>query len=340
MQDSWLNQMPPIIFLGGKGGVGKTSVSSALALLLGQQGKRVLLVSTDPAHSLADAFGRPIGAHPTAINAQVDALELDPDAQVEAHIDEVLRAMKDFAKPTMYPQIERQLKLSAQSPGTQEAALLESMAKWIDSAQQQGYDHLIFDTAPTGHTLRLLILPEAMAAWTQGLLQASEKSAQLQGMVDHLSASRQRSPNHPLAEPQQHGTSQLGDRQAKIAARLRERQQLFQRARERIKDPQQTAIAFVLTPEKLPMLETERAVQQLREAKLPIAALFINRNLPGNADGEFLAQRRQQEQVYREQINQLFDDLPKCFLPLFATDLQELAGLEAFAQVIATSQWC
>lgn len=340
MQQTWLSDLPPILFLGGKGGVGKTSVSSALALLLGAQGKRVLLVSTDPAHSLADAFGQPIGAEPTAITAQVDALELDPDTQVTAHINEVLAAMKDFAKPTMYPQIERQLKLSAQSPGTQEAALLESMAKWIDTAQQQGYDHLIFDTAPTGHTLRLLILPEAMAAWTQGLLQASEKAAKLQGVVDHLSASRQRSPQHPLAEPQQHGTQQLGDRQQKIAARLRTRQQLFQRARECIKDPQQTAIAFVLTPEKLPILETQRAVAQLREAQLPITALFINRNLPPQADGEFLAQRRQQELLYRQQIDELFSDLPKCFLPLFATDLQEFNGLQAFADVIAKTDWC
>ncbi|MBY6063013.1 ArsA family ATPase [Pseudidiomarina sediminum] len=340
MTFSWLNDLPPILFLGGKGGVGKTSVSSALALILSQAGRRVLLISTDPAHSLADAFAQPIGASPTAIATNLDAMELDPEQQVEAHISEVLAAMKDLTKPSMYPQIERQLKLSAQSPGTQEAALLEAMATWLDNFQHAGYDHVIFDTAPTGHTLRLLILPEAMATWTQGLLKHSESATRLQGVVDHLSASRQHSPRHPLAEPQQHGTQDLSDRQQQIAARLRQRQQLFQRARERIKDSKQTAIAFVLTPEKLPMLETERAVTQLQQAKLPIAALMINRNLPVHADGVFLQQRRQQEVQYQQQIKTLFAALPKTFLPLFETDLQGLAGLQRLATALQQAKWC
>ncbi|RUO60242.1 ArsA family ATPase [Pseudidiomarina insulisalsae] len=337
MTDALLQQPPPVLFIGGKGGVGKTSVASALALHYATNGYRTLLVSTDPAHSLSDAFAMPIGAGGTRINERLYALELDPDSQVEAHIAEVLASMKQLSKPAMYPQIERQLKLTAQSPGTQEAALLEAIAKLIDTREQQGYDVLIFDTAPTGHTLRLLILPEAMAAWTQGMLKTTDKARQLKGVVDHLSTDRRVAPGHPLAEPQQHDVTALADRNAQIATRLRQRQQLFQRVRHELKNPKRCAIALVLTPEKLPILETQRAVQQLQEQRLPLAALWINRNLPATADGDFLAQRRQQEAVYQQQIRTSFKGIAAAFLPLFATDLVGLQGLQHLQQEITAT---
>lgn len=335
MTNSIIQHPSPILFVGGKGGVGKTSVASALALLYAQQHKKTLVVSTDPAHSLSDAFAKPIGRNITPLNNNLDGLEIDPDAQVEHHIADVLASMKSMVKPTLYPQIEKQLKLTAQSPGTQEAALLESMARLITQREALGYDVIIFDTAPTGHTLRLLTLPEAMSAWTQGMLQTSTKAKQLQGVVDHLSSSRQRSPQHPLAEPQQHDVTDLSDRNAQIAARLRERQQLFQRTREIIKDPKQTSIALVLTPEKLPVLETQRAVKQLQEHHLPLAALWINRNLPEHAEGEFMAQRRAQEEHYRAQIKTSFAGLRGAFLPLFARDLDGVEGLQQLIEALA-----
>lgn len=330
-----LEAPPEILFIGGKGGVGKTSIAASLALHHAQSGRRTLVVSTDPAHSLSDAFNQPIGAKVTQVAPQLEALELDPDEQVEQHIAEVLASMKTLVKPTLYPQIEKQLRLTAQSPGTQEAALLESMARLIDEREQNGYELIIFDTAPTGHTLRLLTLPEAMSAWTQGMLQTSQKAHQLQGVVDHLSSSRQKAPQHPLAEPKQHDVSELSERNRAIADRLRRRQQLFQRTRDCIKDPQRAAIALVLTPEKLPILETERAVRQLQEQRLLIAGLWINRNLPEHVEGEFMAQRRQQEEIYRQQIRTFFHGLPGAFLPLFARDLDGTDGLQQLVQAIA-----
>ncbi len=335
MRQDLLNHPPKIIFVGGKGGVGKTSIAAALALHHTALGRKTLVVSTDPAHSLSDAFALPVGGKITAVKARLDGLEIDPDAQVDEHIAEVLASMKSMVKPTLYPQIEKQLKLTAQSPGTQEAALLESIARLIDEREQLGYDLIIFDTAPTGHTLRLLTLPEAMSAWTQGMLQTSQKAQQLQGVVDHLSSSRQRAPQHPLAEPKQHDGADLSERNQRIAERLRRRQQLFQRTRDVIKDAQQTAIALVLTPEKLPVLETERAVRQLQEQQLPLAALWVNRNIPAHADGEFMAQRRHQEELYRAQIRTLFAGLPVAFLPLFERDLDGINGLQQLVQALA-----
>ncbi|WP_258806806.1 ArsA family ATPase [Pseudidiomarina sp. CB1] len=335
MTSDLLHAPPAVIFVGGKGGVGKTSIAASLALYHANHGRKTLVVSTDPAHSLSDAFAQPVGAEIASITANLDALEIDPDRQVEQHIADVLAGMKSLVKPTLYPQIEKQLKLTAQSPGTQEAAILESIAQLIDEREQRGYDLIIFDTAPTGHTLRLLTLPEAMSAWTQGMLQTSDKARQLQGVVDHLSSSRQRAPQHPLAEPKQHDVSELSERNQAIAARLRRRQQLFQRTRDSIKDPQQTAIALVLTPEKLPILETERAVRQLTEQGLPLAGLWINRNLPEHVEGEFMALRRQQEELYREQIKTVFAKIPGAFLPLFARDLDGISGLQQLIEAIA-----
>ena len=152
-----------IIFVGGKGGVGKTTTSSALALLASRRGKKVLIVSTDPAHSLADAFDRHIGDNITRLAANLDGLEIDPDHQVEQHLASVSAQLKRFTRPDMFAEIERQMRLTRQSPGAQEAAMLERICQVIELGLSE-YDLVIFDTAPTGHTLRLLSLPEAMAA--------------------------------------------------------------------------------------------------------------------------------------------------------------------------------
>ncbi|WP_333606723.1 ArsA family ATPase [Arsukibacterium sp.] len=174
-----------LLLVGGKGGVGKTTTSSALALLAAERGKKVLLVSTDPAHSLADAFNRPIGDNITRLAANVDGLEIDPDNEVAQHLAKVSAQLKRFTRPDMYSEIERQMRLTRQSPGAQEAAMLERIANVIELGLKD-YDLVIFDTAPTGHTLRLLSLPEAMAAWTQGLLNANKRSEKLGDVLGHL----------------------------------------------------------------------------------------------------------------------------------------------------------
>lgn len=320
-----------IVFVGGKGGVGKTTISSALALQQAKRGRKVLLISTDPAHSLADAFDTPIGDTITTMTERVDALEIDPDAEVEAHITRVMKAMKRFSKPDMYPEIERQMRLTQQSPGAQEAALLERIARLIDE-KPADYDLIIFDTAPTGHTLRLLTLPEAMAAWTQGLLKQTERSKKLEGVLEHLSPKAGKDITNPMADPKQHESAELDERTAEISETLLRRQRLFHRTRHVLTEPSKTALIFVLTPEKLPILETARAVKALRQEKLPIAGLVINRNLPDRADGEFFAKRRAQEALYRNEIEHEFQDLQRVYLPLFPTDLHGLDALKDIAE--------
>ncbi len=326
-----------VLLIGGKGGVGKTTMSSALAVLASQRGKKVLLVSTDPAHSLADAFGRAkIGDNITRLASNLDALELDPDKEVTQHLDRVSAQLKRFTRPEMFAEIERQMRLTRQSPGAQEAAMLERIAHTIELGLTD-YDLVIFDTAPTGHTLRLLSLPEAMAAWTQGLLSANKRSEKLGDVLSHLTPKAGRDISNPLADPAEHATAGMDDRNKAITETLLNRQRLLQRTREVLLDNTRTALLFVLTPEKLPILETARAVQSLQEEKLPLAGLIVNRILPDNADGEFLAKRRVQEKVHLAQIAQEFGQLQRFNISLQATDIQGLTALEAMAKQLAAA---
>lgn len=322
-----------VILVGGKGGVGKTTISATLGLQAAARGRKTLVVSTDPAHSLADAFGVPIGDPSGTLGKQLKsnlfALEIDPDREVKAHIERVGAQMKKLTRPDMYAEIERQLRLTQQSPGAQEAALLERIANILEQGlHEQGFDLIIFDTAPTGHTLRLLSLPEAMAAWTQGLLKHDSRSQKLAGVLDHLTPKQGRDVANPMADPKAHESDGMSERNQQITERLLDRQRLFQRTRRLFTDAQSTAILFVLTPEKLPVLETQRSVAVLKSEKLPLAGLVVNRVLPDDADGDFLAQRRAHEKQYLAQIDSQFVDLPRHRVPLQAMDIEGMQGLE------------
>lgn len=328
-----------VILVGGKGGVGKTTMASSLALLAARQGKRVLLVSTDPAHSLADAFDCKIGDRITPIAHNLDALEIDPDQEVQCHIQRVTEQMRQFVHPDMFAEIERQMRLTAQSPGAHEAALLERIARTLEEAERS-HDLVIFDTAPTGHTLRLLTLPEAMAAWTQGMLRHDKKSKALSGVLDHLTPRGGKDIDSPFANPLEHATDGQSERTAAITQRLLDRQRLFQRTREQFLDRSHTAMLFVLTPEKLPILETKRAVQTLTQERMPIAGLIINRVLPENADGEFLAKRRVQEQQHLQRIEALFTKQRLLRLPLIEEDIQGIEALQNMAKRLQEAGVC
>ncbi|WP_081135418.1 ArsA family ATPase, partial [Halomonas sp. BC2] len=232
--------------------------------------------------------------------------------------------------PEMMQELERQMRLTRQSPGTQEAALLERLARLMVD-DEAPYDVIIFDTAPTGHTLRLLTLPEAMAAWTDGLLAHNRKSAELGKVLEHLTPKRGRDVATPFDDPTQDPLEDLDERTRDVASTLIERRRLFHQARRRIEDENACSFLFVMTPERLPILETDRAVKALEEVRIPVAGVLINRVIPADADGEFLAARRQQEATYLARIEQHFRHLPRPVLPWLPTDVQGIEVLEQLA---------
>lgn len=317
-----------VVFVGGKGGVGKTTVAASVALHLADSGKRVLVVSTDPAHSLGDVFKAEIGDTPVPLAPRLMGLELDPDAQLDKYLAEVKQSMRQMVQPNMYHEVDRQVELARSSPGAEEAALLERVAALMTAADAD-YDVVVFDTAPTGQTLRLLSLPEIMAAWTDGLLRHRERSDEMAGVLSRVKSALPGRRGDDLSHFEQHAEG--GDtRFSQIRERLLERRRVFGKARRTLLDRDATAFVLVLIPERLPVLETARAVEALEHFHIPVAGLVVNRVLPDGSLGPFLEARREQERHYLGQIRDQFTKLPQIHVPLFTSDV---GGLDALREV-------
>jgi len=164
---TWHDQATRYLFFTGKGGVGKTSLACATAVKLADAGKRVLLVSTDPASNLAHVFGTDIGDHePTPIPdaPNLEALNIDPEAAAQAYRDRIVSPVRDSLPAKVIRQMEEELSGACT---TEIAAFDEFTGLLTDEKRTAGYDHIIFDTAPTGHTLRLLTLPGAWSSFLE-----------------------------------------------------------------------------------------------------------------------------------------------------------------------------
>lgn len=298
-----------VIFVGGKGGVGKSTSAAAIALQSASQGYRTLLVSTDPAHNTGDIFGRKLGGQITEVAERLSALEIDPDRETETYIGTVKNNLKGVVHSSMTEEVNRQLDTAKASPGADEAALFDRLVT-ILLEERDRFDKVIFDTAPTGHTIRLLTLPELMGVWIRGLLERRKKTN------DNYSALL--NDGDPVEDP--------------IYDVLKERQERFTKVREILLDPDKTGFIFVLNPERLPILETEKAVSLLDRHHLHVRTLIINKVLPDEADGEFLRERRKHERTYLDLIAETFPDQELIFVPLFPRDIATMEDLEAFSQ--------
>lgn len=182
----FLDQAPRFLFFTGKGGVGKTSIACATAIQLAEAGKRVLLVSTDPASNVGQVFGITIGNNITPVPAvqNLSALEIDPQAAAQLYRDRIVDPVRGILPDAVVKGIEEQLSGACT---TEIAAFDEFTSLLIDSPLTIGYDHIIFDTAPTGHTIRLLQLP---GAWS-GFLEEGKGDASCLGPLAGLEKQRE-----------------------------------------------------------------------------------------------------------------------------------------------------
>jgi arsenite-transporting ATPase len=246
---------------------------------------------------------------------------------VHGYLDAVKARMRDFVAPHLYKEIDRQLELARLSPGAIEAALMDRITDLMELAGPR-FDRVVFDTAPTGHTLRLVALPEIMSSWTEGLLRGRDRSESAAKDLRELRGDRTAD---ELTWLEQVEDKPGDDRNRRIREVLTRRTHKLRHARALLLDPAACAFLLVLVPEKLPILETEKAEEELGRHGVPVAALVVNRVLPTEPLGGFLEQRRAQEGAYLRRIDERFAALPRIRVPLLSADVRGLAGLREVA---------
>jgi arsenite-transporting ATPase len=319
-----------VLFFGGKGGVGKTTVAAATALAQARAGRRVLLVSTDPAHNLGHLWQRPVGPQKVRLAAGLDGLELDPELTVQQHLEDVGAALRKLMPAHLAGEVDKHMALSRDAPGMHEAALLERIAETLEQGLAD-YDLLVFDTAPSGHTARLMALPEMMSAWTEGLLRRQARGSRFSQVLKNLGQDDRGFGHSILGQGDDEAAPDRDNRIRQILDRRRER---FNRLREVLGDAQQCAFVIVLAAERLPVLETIELHAQLQRAGTPVGALVVNKRSPADA-GAFLAERHALEEQHLATLRQALGQLPLLELPLLPGDVVGEAALEAFARQLS-----
>ncbi len=289
------------IFFSGKGGVGKTSMACATAVHHAEAGRRTLIVTTDPAANLADVFEQPIGHHMTPL-AGIDnlwAMEIDPDRATDEYKERALAPLRAAFPAEMVAVIDEQMS----GPCTAEVAAFDRFTDFLvlENAADQPvqFDVVIFDTAPTGHTIRLLELP---AEWSQSISAAEEGS----------------------------GQTCIGP-----AAAIQEAKHKYERALAQLRDGEHTRFVFVLHPEAIALHETARAIGELRKLDIQAYELIVNGIIPPEETGnELMAARAAMQAGYLQRID---GELPYPTRRMFLLD-GEIKGLDRLRGVAGLLQ--
>lgn len=287
----FLENSPRFLFFTGKGGVGKTSVACATALALAKRGKNVLLVSTDPASNVGQVFGETIGNTITPLRdvPGVSALEIDPDQAAEAYRERIIAPVRGLLPESELAGIAESLSGSC----TTEIASFDEFTNLLaDDGSYVEYDHVVFDTAPTGHTIRLLQLP---GSWT-----------------DFLAAGK--------GEP-----SCLGP-----LSGLEKHKQVYAKALRALKDPTKTRLVLVSRAQTSSLGEIERTYLELNNIGIEGGFVVVNGVLPDAAGDEALARAlRAREAAATAAIPDAVAGLPRDVLELKPVNMVGVAALES-----------
>lgn len=285
---------PEYIFFSGKGGVGKTSMACTHAVRYADQGKRTLIVTTDPASNLADVFEQIIGHTITPIAGvpNLSAMEIDPDKATQEYIDRAMAPIRAAFPPQMVQVMEEQMS----GPCTAEVAAFDRFTDFLEvpADKSDAFDVVIFDTAPTGHTIRLLELP---AEWSQS--------------IDAAAAGN--------------GQTCLGP-----AAAIQDAKHKYERALAAMRQSSQTTFVFVLHPEAISIKETRRAISELKKLEIDNYRLIINGIIPPEGtQNPLFAARAEMQAGYLAEIEASLP-YPKQRMFLQAG---EIRGMERLRQV-------
>lgn len=306
-----------LIFFGGKGGVGKTSCSSAYSLSLARKGYKTLVLSTDPAHSLGQIFQVKLGDVPKRLDTNLYGIEIDPAVESSRYINRIKEQMQESFSASIIIEIQRQLDTAYHSPGAEEAAIFDRFIEVIDLVGTE-FQKVVFDTAPTGHTLRLLTLPELMGRWLQGMIDRRRNVNEMMRMASVVDKSlEERIKDDPVM---------------KILLSRKER---FEKAREFLVDDKRAGFVFVLNPQQLPILETEKSVDFLEKSGIPVEGIIINRVMPDIEYCEFFSKRKEIEDGYLRQIEEKFDERIMYRIPLMEYDISGYESIDRMAKIFS-----
>ena len=309
------------VLYGGKGGVGKTTMAAATALASARDGTATLVVSTDPAHSLSDTLETPVADEPERIREEIPlyAAEIDPEAALAdgplgGDTNPLAGMLGDGPDP-----------LGGSMPGSDEAAAIRLLLEYLDDPR---FDRVVVDTAPTGHTLRLLELPEMLDSMVGKLLTLRDRMG---GMVGGLFGDD---------ADEEEGIDDLREFSARI-----------ERLRDLLRDPARTDFRVVMVPEELSVRESERLLDRLAAFEIPVGTVVVNRVMqdptevvdvdpdlfvaPNHTDCEFCARRWDVQQEALARSQDIFRGHEVRRVPLFAEEVRGERLLRVVAACLA-----
>ena len=300
-----LDKKLQFILFGGKGGVGKTSMSAASSIMFADNGKKTLLFTTDPAPSLADSFGQELSNKPTAIKGVDNLFAMEINAQ------EVLQEFKEkygedildiLQKGTYLDENEAEEMFKLDIPGLDEVMGLKKITDFMENKE---YDLYIVDTAPTGHTLRLLTLPDLLDNWIKFLANLRWR---YRYMVERFSGKE---------------TIEKADEF------LLEMKKTVKKVKSLLQDESKTEFAIVTIPEAMGVLETEDLVKILKESNIPSDHIIVNNIFP-KSKCDFCAKRWEMQSKYIKTIKDNFSEFDITEIEL---QPQEIRGLDALKKL-------
>jgi len=298
-------------FFGGKGGVGKTVMAGAAALWYARQGKRTLLASTNPVHSLTGMLGQDVFGEPTLVEGETNfwAYEIDTKDTIEESKKEIREKIEWFLKyADIKTKAEEFVESATMNPAFEESAMFENM---IDLMFEDEYDVYVFDTAPTANARRLLGMSDVYSMWVNKMVQSREEAQSLKELLSY-SKEKERDP--------------LMDYLLTFRDRMEHAKQL-------LTDEEKTAFFFITLPEALPIAVITRFLNWFEEFGIPVGGVVVNMRIDpadlGDNPPEFVRNRIEMQREYMEEIWDRFDNV-RTIVPLFQTQVQ---GVDMLAEV-------
>jgi len=303
------------IFFGGKGGVGKTVMAGAAALWIAQHGKRTLLASTNPVHSLSSLLDQDVFGKPTPVRGVPNLLayEIDTKDTIEKSKVELTQKIQWFLKyADIKTKADEFVESATMNPAFEESAMFENM---IDLMFEDKYEAYVFDTAPTANARRLLGMSSVYGMWVNKMMQSREEAKSLRELLSY-SKKKEKDP--------------LMDYLISFRTRM-------EQAKELLTDEEKTAFFFITLPEALPIAVIKRFINWFREFGIPVGGVVVNLVIDKEAVGkdapDFVLNRIAMQDDYMEEIWRSFPDV-RAIVPLFETEVRGVEMLGRTAQAM------